>query len=197
MNRFLTTVLAVGLLVVAGCGTVTPTPGPTGVTTNPSLSPDPSSDANDLSRYFSIVEVGLGPDGYVTLINYTESPASLGDVFLCQADGCVDLPDTVVEPGQLARIAVGDGEGLGNVVVRNAELDLAPADGEIGVFRSEDITDSAGIRSYLQWGSTPHEMTDTAVEAGLWIATAYAPTAAHATRLWKTEANLWVWDPGQ
>jgi hypothetical protein len=197
MNRFVTTVLAVGILLVAGCSSTTPTSNPTGVTTNPSLSPDPSSDASDLSRYFSIVEIGLGPDGYVTLINYTEVAASLDGVFVCQADGCVDLPDTVVEPGQLARIAVGDGEGLANVVARDADLDLSPADGEVGVFRSRDVTDSDGIRSYLQWGSTPHEMTDTAVEAGLWLPTAYAPTAAHATRLWKTEANLWVWDPGQ
>ncbi|MCI0583757.1 MAG: hypothetical protein L0227_12870 [Chloroflexi bacterium] len=197
MNRLVTTALALGLVVVAGCASTTTTPSPSGAITNPSLSPDPSSDASDHSRYFSIVEIGLGPDGYVTLINYTGAAASLAEVYVCQANGCVDLPNTIIEPGQLARIAVGDGEGLASVVVRDADLDLSPEDGEVAVFRSEDVTDSAGIRSYLQWGSTPHEMTDTAVEAGLWIATAYAPTAAHATRLWKTEANLWVWDPGQ
>jgi hypothetical protein len=44
-------------------------------------------------------------------------------------------------------------------------------------------------------GSTPHKLTPLVSHAGLWIATG-APSAPHATRLWKTEANLWVWDPG-
>jgi hypothetical protein len=197
MNRVVTALSLLGLLVVAGCNSGTPTPGPTGTTTTPVVSPDPSANASDVSRYFSIIEVGLGSDGYVTLENYTEVAASLDAVYLCQADGCVDLPDIVVEPGQVARVAAGEGNGLENVVMRNADLDLPPADGEVGVFRSEDVSDSQGIRSYLQWGSTPHEMTDTAVEAGLWLPTAYAPTGPNATRLWKTEANLWVWDPGR
>jgi hypothetical protein len=194
MNR-LATVVALALLLGAGCNSTTPSSS--GITLNPSFLPDPSSDASDVSRYFSIEEVGLGPDGYVTLRNYTEVPASLASVYLCQADRCIDLPDVNVEPGAVARIAVGEGGGLEYVVVRNADLDLPPADGEVGVFRSDDVTDSGGIRSYLQWGSTPHEMTNTAVDAGLWLPTAYAPTGPNATRLWKTEANLWVWDPGQ
>jgi len=48
---------------------------------------------------------------------------------------------------------------------------------------------------YLQWGSTPHALTDLAVQAGLWIKTGYAPTTSNATRLYKVaESGLWLFD---
>jgi hypothetical protein len=194
MNRSAVTLLVSALLVAVACNaTVSPSPSPGA--SQPG-SPAPSSDAGDVARYFSIDEVGLGPDGYVTLLNYTEVAASLDRVFLCQDDHCVDLPDVVVDAGHEARIAVGSGEGLEDVAMTNADLDLPPADGEVAVFSSETLTDAGAMRAYLQWGSTPHTLTGVAVEAGLWIATAYAPTGPNATRLWKTDANLWVWDPG-
>ncbi len=196
MQRSTLMAMSAALLVAAACST----------TVSPSLSASPaaqtaapvgSSDASDVSRFFAIEEVGLGSDGYVTLRNYTEATASLDTLFLCQAETCVDLPDVVVGPGEIARIALGDGTGLEDVAMTGADLVLTPADGEVAIFHSRDVTDVSEIRAYLQWGSTPHELTALAVEAGLWIATGYAPTAAHATRLWKTEANLWVWDPGK
>jgi hypothetical protein len=162
-----------------------------------SSTPVPSSDAADASRLFAIDEIGLGSDGYVTLLNYTDVPASLDPAFLCQATGCVDLSDDTVEPGEVARIAVGDGSGLEAVVLRGAALELPPLDGEVGLYGSDDINDPQALRSYLQWGSTPHQLTQVAVTAGLWQETGYAPTGPNATRLWKTDQNLWVWDPGR
>ena len=197
MKRMTIVVIVAALFVVTACTTTVSSSSPTSTPANQTAAPLGSSDGSDVTRYFAIEEIGLGPDGYVTLINYTEAAASLDAGFLCQAEGCVDLPDAVVGPGDVARVAVGDGTGLEKVVMTGADLALTPADGEVGLYHSKDVTDESQIRAYLQWGSTPHELTPVAIKAGLWTETGYAPSAPHATRLWKTEANLWVWDPGK
>lgn len=197
MKRSNLLAIPTAIFVAAACNATVTSPNPTATPASQTASPVGSSDASDVSRFFAIEEIGLGPEGYVTLLNYTEATASLDTMFLCQADACVDLPDVVVGPGEVARIAVGDGTGLENVAMTGADLDLTPADGEVAVFHSKDVSDKAEVRAYLQWGSTPHELTKVAVEAGLWIEAGYAPSAPHATRLWKTDANLWVWDPGK
>jgi hypothetical protein len=194
MKRSMAMVIGAVLLVAVACNTSVNSPNPEETPSSQTGSPGESSDAGDVSWFFSIEEVGLGPNGYLTLLNYTDQPASVDSMYLCQASGCVDLPDVVVGPGELARIAVGDGAGLENVALTGAKLDLPPPDGEVAVFASEDTRDPKAIRAYLQWGSTPHELTKVAVEAGLWRETGYAPSGPNATRLWKTDANLWVWD---
>jgi hypothetical protein len=181
------------LLAVVACTAAT---GPTDQPTSSGETGRPTSGPEDVSRFFTIVEVGVGSQAYVTLVNYTDGPATLDALFLCQAKGCVNLPDVVVEPDGVARIAVGDGAGLENVVMTGANLDLPPSDGEIAIYASEDLGQAENIRAYLQWGSTPHELTRVAVETGIWLETAYAPTGPGATRLWKTNDGLWVWDPG-
>ena len=57
------------------------------------------------------------------------------------------------------------------------------------------LDDPAEMLVYLQWGSTPHALTDLAVQAGLWLKTGYAPTTSNATRLYKVaESGLWLFD---
>jgi hypothetical protein len=159
-------------------------------------SPGPGSSglAGDVSRYFSIEEIGLGPDGFVTLLNYTDQPASLNNLRLCQEDRCVELANVDVDGGSVTRIAVSDGAGLDDVGMTGADLALTPDDGEVALLRAGSATEAADIRAYLEWGSTPHGLTAAAISAGLWHAGSYAPTSPSATRLYKTEANLWVFD---
>ena len=191
MKRFaLAACLACAVLAVACSPIAKTSPG----ASTPVASPISSSDASDVSFYFLIDEVGLGPQGYITLRNFTDVAASLDAVFLCQATGCVDLPDVTVVPNETVRIAVGDGAGLENVVMTRASLDLPPTDGEVAVYGSEDINDPAEMRYYVQWGSTPHELTDIAVEAELSGTSTYAPSGPTATRLWKNEGGVWEWD---
>ena len=171
-------VLVLAVAVAAGC--------------NATSSPTPI--ATDGSRLFTIDEVGLGPDGYITVLNFTDVAASLDNVLLCQPPTCVDLPDVVVQPGAVARVAVGGGSGLESVVLTNADLELSPSDGEIAIYESRDFDDPSKLRAYLEWGSSPHQATATAIAAGLWQPGSYAPTAANATRLYRTDANLWVFE---
>jgi hypothetical protein len=148
----------------------------------------------DNGYQFEISEAHLGQDGYVTLRNYTDTTASLEGLFLCQPPKCVELPDMEVAPESPALVAVGDGEGLDSVVVTDAGLDLAPANGEVALFASDDVNDSAQIRSYLEWGSTPHEATDQAIEAGIWLEGSYAPASDTATRLFRNDQGLWLFE---
>ena len=189
MDRRNVIVALAALLLAAACSPSATSPAPAG---SPELTPG----SGDVSAYFLIEEVGLGATGYVSLRNFTDVPASLDTVLLCQASGCVDLPDVDVEPNEVVRIALGDGAGLENVVMTGATLDLPPADGEVAVYGSTDVRDPAAMRYYVQWGSTPHELTDIAVEAHLSGTTTYAPSGPSATRLWKTEGGVWVWDAG-
>lgn len=151
------------------------------------------------SSFFAIREVGLGPDGYVSLTNFTDQAVSLAGLFLCQQPNYVELPDVVVEAGSTARIALGDGNGLENVVLTNADLgELKPSDGEIALYTSREFDDPAAMIEYLEWGSTPHGRTDVAIAAGLWPEGSFAPTAATATRLYRVEeTGLWLFEPNE
>jgi hypothetical protein len=192
MQRFTATLFAVVCtLALAGCSTTTPSGAPSGVPSPGSFNP---GDASDVGRYFKISEVGLGDDGWVTLVNYTDTPASLATLFLCQAGGCVDLPDYNVAAGAAARIAVGDGNGLADVAMTGADLDLPSPDGEIALFSTDDIDDPNGMRAYLEWGTTPHELTDMAIANAIWLDGSYAPTSAVATRLFQNDSGLWLFD---
>ena len=163
-------------------------------TEEPSVPVSTSTVFPDNGFQLEINEVGLGDDGWVALRNYTDEPASLFGLFLCQPPNCVALPDEEVPPETVAYVAVAGGEDLDNVVVTDADVTLAPADGEIALFSEDDTSDSEKIRSYLQWGSDPHEGTTVAIEAGLWIEGSYAPTSDAAIRLFRSEEGLWLFE---
>jgi hypothetical protein len=149
------------------------------------------------SSFFAINEVGLGPEGYVSLTNFTDVPVTLDGLYLCQSSECFQLPDVAVEGGDTVRVAAGDGAGVDNVVATNATFgELNPSDGEIALFTSQNLDDPEAIIEYVQWGSTPHGHTAVAVEAGIWPATGFGPSADYATRVFRRERDgLWLFEP--
>ena len=51
---------------------------------------------------------------------------------------------------------------------------------------------------YLQWGSTPHQLTDLAIKAGLWVEHAWAPSGPSAIRIFvDPNTGLWLWDSSE
>lgn len=168
------------MLLLAGCNpnsqSLTPTPGSVG--------------------YFAINEIGLGSNGYVSLTNITSQPAALAGLYLCQGTQCWAFPEATVSAGATARVGVGDGKGLEGLVADHATIgDLKPADGEVALFASNKFDDPQALLAYLQWGSTPHKLTDLAVKAGLWLKESYAPTSENATRLYRQpDTGLWLFE---
>ena len=161
----------------------------------PAPSNAPSTMSGNPNRLLSIRAVGLGPDGYVAFENFTDVPVSLTGTHLCQGSTCAALPDAVIEAGEIGIVALGSGSGLDNVVASSVNVgELRPSDGEIALFASDTVS-AAELLNYLEWGSTPHELTGMAIEAGLWHEGSYAPTSATATRLYRiVESGLWVFD---
>ena len=205
MKRYaVTLVFVVALIKLAACGgspaapteeaqatggveaTLAPTAGPTATPTE--VAPYVQTEG----AFVAIDEIGLGPEGWISLTNFTSVPVTTKGLYLCQGADCFALPDAVIEAGETGRITVGDGEGLEGVIASKATIgELKPADGEVALFSSDKFDDPKAILVYLQWGSTPHALTDLAVEAGLWIKTGYAPTSPNATRLYRIEESGW------
>ena len=162
----------------------------------PALQTTTARVSSGTGSFFSINEVGLGPDGYVALTNFTDVPASLDGLHLCQGSQCFALPDAAVGPGETARVSVGDGSGYEDVIAAGATIgELRPSDGEIALMASPDVDDPGAMLLYFQWGSTPHDLTATAIEAGLWVEGGYGPSSPDATRLFKVqETGLWLFE---
>lgn len=163
-----------------------------GDVTAATITASPNLVADD-GRFLAIKEVGFGESGYVSLHNFTDAPASLSGLHLCEPPKCVALPDSEIAPGESAVVAKDDGGESEATVLSNAALDLNPASGEIGLYASEAADSAEDLRDYLEWGSTPHEGTATAIEAGLWIEGSYLNSSPEAVRIFQTPEK-WEWE---
>lgn len=186
--------LSLILFITSACSGDNPA---TDSATTPTL-PHVSSEkvSSGTGSFFAINEVGLGPNGFVALTNFTDIPASLAGLYLCQGSACFELLDVVVAAGETVRVAVGDGAGLEGVVATHATLgELRPSDGEIALYASKELDNPQAMLVYFQWGSTPHDLTRTAIDAGLWVEGGYGPSSRNATRLFKVaDTGLWLFE---
>jgi hypothetical protein len=57
-----------------------------------------------VGAYFSINDVDLGPDGFVALTNFTDVPASLAGLYLCQGTQCFELPNQIGRPSRSGHV---------------------------------------------------------------------------------------------
>lgn len=189
LSRLAALLMATGLSVaLAGCEGGDSSGNGNSHTTTISSSPRPIEDDG---RFFVIDEVGFGPDGYVSLTNFTEVQGSLAGLFVCQPPKCAALPDADVSPGRTVLLAVGDGENLDGVVASDVRLGLSPVDGEVGLYASKDVEEPLDVRAYVEWGSTPHEGTPVAVAAGLWLEGSFVASSDDATRIYLTTGGEW------
>lgn len=186
--------IAFCLLIVAACTGANQGTDATDGTAQPESVPAQVS--SNTGTYFAINEIGLGQNGYIALTNFTDVPASLASLYLCQGVICFELPDVVVAAGETVRIATGDGTGLDGVISTHADMGgLRPTDGEIALVASAIPDDPHSLLLYLQWGSNPHALTQMAVDAGLWTKGGYGPSSENATRLYKDMGTgLWLFD---
>jgi hypothetical protein len=185
-----------GLLIgAASCSGGGSSPSATTSPPDSNSSPGVTRPSVGSGTFLAMDEVGFGKNGYVSLTNFTDTPTTLAGLQLCQGHDCSSLPNDVVDAGQTVRVATGNGSGLENVVAKNASIGtLDPTDGEVALYVPSDYTDPRAMLAYVQWGSTPHDLTPVAVEAGLWVEGSYAPTAPNAVRIYKLPSGLWLFD---
>jgi hypothetical protein len=187
--RTMVVALTLSIFILAGCSSANSTK-------TESVTPDQVVSArSSTGGLLAINEVGLGANGYVALTNFTDQPVGMGGLFLCQGTKCFELPNTDVSPGVTIRVAVGDGAGLSGVVATQATIgELRSSDGEVALYSSRNVNDPKAMLVYLEWGSTPHADTRVAIDAGLWIKGSFAPSSDNATRIFRNEGGLWLFD---
>lgn len=187
MKHTIPPLLIIVMILITACSPTAKTPGV--ITTPGGVIPE-------LVSPFEIQEMGVGEKGWVALTNFTGQPGNLAGLYLCQGKACFALPDESVPAGETVRISNGSGASVDNVIAKNATFgELRSADGEIALTTTENPQQPEQILFYLQWGSTPHELTDLAIDAGLWLEGGYAPTSEIATRLFRVkETGLWLFE---
>ena len=147
------------------------------------------------ASFFEFEEVLFGDGEAVVLRNVNEIDVSTDRLHLCQGDECSALPDTVVPGGERVVLASGDPTEDNGVVIAGVDVgELDPPDGELVIYVSEP-GDPERMVNYLEWGSTPHDRTEDAIERGLWLEGSFAPSGEDATRLYKDpDSGLWLWE---
>jgi hypothetical protein len=163
-------------------------------TTTAGSSATPHEATGAAQPYFSIDEIVLGPNGYVTLTNFTESSESLAGLEMCQGSSCEQLPSIMVPGSDQARIGVGNGDGVKDIAATHAKIGaLKASDGEIAIY-AKNSDGERQLVSFVEWGSSPHAHTEEAINAGLWLKDSFAPTSAQAVRLYRKASGLWLFD---
>jgi hypothetical protein len=122
----------------------------------------------------------------VVITNVGTESANLGGHWLCQRPSYQELPDIDIGAGESVAISLGEDafEAPAGALTIDAALDLggiSAADGEIGLYSSNSFSSAEAIVSYVEWGSTGHGRSSTAVEAGLWDDGGFVATTPDTT----------------
>jgi len=206
---------AIIIFLVAACGgsgadstTTTPDPGTPTVSAVTTTTPigttalDPSTTTPGPAGHFALTMVSLGDLGQVIVQNVGGEAASLAGHWLCQRPSYYQFPDVVLQPGETAAVSVGGDFFVppeGAIVIEGvAEIGpFNPESGEVGLYFGSTFSDSNTILSYVEWGSSGHGRSDTAVAAQIWpdggfVATTADSGAILATSIPATDPTHWI-----
>ena len=121
---------------------------------------------------FEITTVTFGAP-MVVITNVGTEPGNLQGHWICQRPSYQELPAIDVGPGESVAISLGGSVFLpppGTLTIEG-QLNIgsiAASSGEIGLYSSNLFGSADAIVSYVEWGSSGHGRSSTAVEAGAW-----------------------------
>lgn len=118
---------------------------------------------------FVLGDVTFGAAATIEVGNLGPDPGDLTGYWLAVHPYYLELPSTVLVPGDVLIVSIAE-DADPEFVVAAAEL-LPPLDrssGEIGLYSSGKFGDSNAIVDYVEWGSAGHVRTGVAVDAGIW-----------------------------
>ena len=184
----------------------TATTSPAAATTTTSPTPDSTTTTPDASSgaNFVLWNISLGPLSQVIVQNIGDGPGSLAGYWLCQRPSYYAFPDVELQPGELAAVAVtGRDEIFGPPSFAIAIEGIAdigtfdPTSGEVGLYLGNDFDNPDAIVSYVEWGSSGHGRSQTAVSAQIWpdggfVETSEETGAISATVLPPTDPTHWT-----
>ncbi len=126
-----------------------------------------------LSAQVVINEVMINPSTGEQLVEFKNVGAGVADLsnfWMCQFPTYEQLGAGLsIEPGEFAVLHMGQsGTNTSTDWFLSTSMSLGVADGELGLYNTNDFGNSAAIVSYLQWGSGNHTRASVAVTAGIW-----------------------------
>ncbi|MDX1691621.1 MAG: hypothetical protein R3290_11425 [Acidimicrobiia bacterium] len=167
---------AVWVLLLAGIGSSLLTDDP------PAESPyasGPRGDDGAAATAGRPIVSAVGFDtGWVEITNTGDAPASLDGWWMCNRPSYFELPAVTLAPGESLLVSGTDEAAIADAVAAREPVATAAAagslgsitagDGEIGLYTSSSFGDPTAIVAYVEWGSSGHGRSGTAVEAGIW-----------------------------
>ena len=133
---------------------------------------DMTDDMSMEGAIFEITSVSFGAP-MVVITNVGTEAGNLEGHWICQRPGYAQIPSIDVGPGESVAISLGGNVFLpppGTLTIEG-QLNIggiSASDGEIGLYSSNAFDSADAMVSYVEWGSTGHGRSGTAVEAGLW-----------------------------
>ena len=104
----------------------------------------------------------------VIITNVGDASGNLEGHFLCQRPSYAQLPDLELGPGESVAISLGGDVFLPPPGVKTIDAavfvgNLDAAGGEMGLYLDQSFGDADSIVAYVEWGSTGHGRSETAV----------------------------------
>ncbi|MTB52537.1 T9SS type A sorting domain-containing protein [Lewinella sp. W8] len=126
--------------------------------------------------------------GQVELFNGTDAAIDVSDYWLCNRPTYQQLSQMTVECGSLM---IQPGEYL----VVSGFTGFNAVDAELGLYTTNEFSNSDAIVSYLEWGSAGHGRSATAIAAGIWMADFFvtAPTETQSIQTFVSDDNELTW----
>ena len=123
----------------------------------------------------AIVINEVNSDNQVEIKNTGTETMNIANWWLCNFPVYERLSNLTLECGSLNL------EGGEVVVVSGWNID--PTDGELGIYLRNDFDNVGAIIDYVEWGSTGHQRSSTAVDAEVWTTGAFVPAFADGQSL--------------
>jgi Lamin Tail Domain len=116
----------------------------------------------------------------IELFNAGPAAVSLNGAAIASGDQVVTLSGLAdVPPGGTVVIQWNqDGSSSGNQLFTGATFELDPAEGNLALFKSSQVTRAGEMVAFVQWGAPNQTRADLAAQAALWDAASFVQPAA-------------------
>ncbi|MEM9258083.1 MAG: T9SS type A sorting domain-containing protein, partial [Bacteroidota bacterium] len=128
-------------------------------------------------------------DGMIELFNGADTAVNVSSYWLCNFPAYQQISQMNLECGELL---IQPGE----YTVISGFSGFDAADAELGLYTSSSFGSSDAIISYLEWGSTGHQRSSVAVQAGVWTSGLFVdpPTNTESQQVTLDDNNELVWE---
>jgi hypothetical protein len=172
-------VLVLGAAACSGTSTdpttttepATTPPAADGSTTTTEVATDTSSTLVTGTATFAIGAVGFGETGWIEIVNLGPDVGDPGGHWIGTHPDYLELPHTIVEPGDGIAVTFGDARPRGIATrfpVNENLLPLSAGSGEVVLYDAGTFGDPSAVVDYLQWGEPLHFRSAVAIAAGVW-----------------------------